>query len=213
MSAFRAFAWLASPPTSSRQELPLRSERVQIASAIALAVLMICSRGQHFASVGALPSASWAVFFLAGALLRPVWTVPAFFALSSSLDLMSLASGTLSDWCLSPAYWALAFAYGALWLGGRVYTRVHLDQWRTLPRLALALIVAGSTGYLLSKGGFYFFSGRYPDPTLAGFVARVPIYFPRALGTLAGYVFAASALYAAIRWAVARHRSHKGAIA
>ena len=41
------------------------SPRAQLAVGIALAVLMAMTRGQHFASVN-LPSASWAVFFLAG---------------------------------------------------------------------------------------------------------------------------------------------------
>nr|WP_158987571.1 hypothetical protein [Lysobacter panacisoli] len=157
---------------------------------------MICTRGQHFASVDALPSASWAVFFLVGALLRPMWALPAFFVLSSALDIASLASGTITDWCLSPAYWALALAYATLWLGGHAYSRRHRDEWRTVPRLVVVLIVAASIAYLFSKGGFWFFSGRYAEPTLAGFVARIPQYYPRALGTMAGYVGAAFALRA-----------------
>ncbi|MGX5731294.1 hypothetical protein ACWKWK_12250 [Pseudoxanthomonas beigongshangi] len=183
----------------SDSALPLASVRAQVLAGIALALLMIATRGQHFASVNALPSASWAVFFLAGALLRPMWALPAFFLLSSLLDFSSLASGTITDWCMSPAYWALAFAYAALWLGGHVYRGLHCDHWRTLPRLALVLVATASVAYLLSKGGFYFFSGRYPEPTMAGFLARVPHYYPRALGTLAGYVGVAFALRAVIR--------------
>lgn len=178
--------------------LPLSSARAQILSATALAALMICTRGQHFASVNALPSASWAVFFLAGALLRPMWALPAFFVLSSLLDFASLASGTITDWCLSPAYWAVALAYAALWLGGTLYARLHRDGWRGVPRLALVLIATASVAYLVSKGGFYFFSGRYPEPTFAGFIARIPQYYPRALGTLCGYTGLAFALRAIV---------------
>lgn len=194
-----------SAQSSSVPTLPLSSTRAQIATAAALAALMIATRGQHFASVDALPSASWAVFFLAGALLSPMWALPAFFVLSSLLDFASLASGTITDWCLSPAYWALAFAYAALWLGGHVYRGVHRDAWRTVPRLALVLVVTATTAYLLSKGGFWFFSGRYAEPTLAGFVARIPHYYPRALGTLAGYVGIAFALRAAVMAGASRH--------
>lgn len=199
-----------SAQSSSVPTLPLSSTRAQIATAAALAALMIATRGQHFASVDALPSASWAVFFLAGALLSPMWALPAFFALSSLLDFASLASGTITDWCLSPAYWALAFAYAALWLGGHVYRGVHRDAWRTVPRLALVLVVTATTAYLLSKGGFWFFSGRYAEPTLAGFVARIPHYYPRALGTLAGYVGIAFALRAVVM-AVASRRAERSA--
>jgi len=176
---------LALQPESS---LPIASTRMQIIVGAALAALMIATRGQHFASVDALPSASWAVFFLAGALLRPMWALPVFFVLSSLLDFASLASGTITDWCLSPAYWAVALAYAALWLGGTFYARMHRDRWNTIAKMALMLVATASVAYLISKGGFYFFSGRYPDATVSGFIARIPQYYPRSLGTLAGYV-------------------------
>jgi len=192
-------------PALSERALPIASTRTQILVAGALAALMIATRGQHFASVNALPSASWAVFFLAGALLRPMWALPAFFVLSSLLDFASLASGTITDWCLSPAYWAVALAYATLWLGGTWYARGHRDTWSAVPRLALVLVVSASVAYLISKGGFYFFSGRYPDATLGGFLARIPQYYPRSLGTLAGYVGLALALRATALGFARRH--------
>lgn len=196
---------LLLPP--SQAALPLRARNGQIAAALALAALMVCTRGQHFATVDALPSASWAVFFLAGALLRPAWLFPAFFVLSSLLDLASLALGRVTDWCLSPAYWALALAYGALWWGGRIYARMHRDRLATVPMLALTLLATSVVAYLISKGGFYFLSGRYPDASWAGFLERIPRYYPRALGTLAGYVGAGFAVYAAARLIESRQRA------
>lgn len=196
---------LLLPP--SQAALPLRARNAQVAAALAPAALMVCTRGQHFATVDALPSASWAVFFLAGALLRPAWLFPAFFVLSSLLDLASLALGRVTDWCLSPAYWALALAYGALWWGGRIYARMHRDRPATVPMLALTLLATSVAAYLISKGGFYFLSGRYPDASWAGFLERVPRYYPRALGTLAGYVGAGFAVYAAARLIESRQRA------
>ncbi|MGH8080154.1 MAG: hypothetical protein ACREP7_06225 [Lysobacter sp.] len=193
------------PPSDT--VLPLRSHNAQIAAAVALAGLMICTRGQHFATVDALPSASWAVFFLAGVLLRPGWAFPALFVLSSSLDLASLALGRITDWCLSPAYWALALAYGALWWGGRFYARMHRDHWSSVPRLVLVLLATSTVAYLISKGGFYFLSGHYPEASWAGFIARVPHYYPRTLGTLAGYVVVGFAVYAVARLIDTRQRT------
>lgn len=178
---------------------PLKSASAQWIAAGLLALLMMATRGQHFASVDALPSASWAVFFLAGVLLRPRAAFVGFFALASLLDIGSLAAGTITAWCTSPAYWVLLPAYAALWFGGRHYATLHREHWNTVPRLVLVLLVTAVVAYLISKGGFYFLSGHYPDATLPGFLLRVPQYFPPALGTLAGYVGVAMLVHAALR--------------
>ncbi|MBM7093009.1 hypothetical protein JTP67_31800, partial [Streptomyces sp. S12] len=56
-------------------------------------------------------------------------------------------------------------------------------------------------------GGFYFLSGRYPDATWAGFLDRIPRYYPRTLGTLAGYVGAGFVVYAVARLFESRQRA------
>jgi hypothetical protein len=187
----------------SNASLPLTSTRSQAIAGAALIALMLCTRGQHFATVHALPSASWAVFFLAGALLRTRWMFVLLFALASALDFGSYAIGTISDWCLSPAYWALLPAYAALWCGGRVYARLHREAWSSVARLAGVLIITALVTYLISGGCYYAFSGHY-TPTLAGFLPRIAQYYPRALGTLAGYVGIAFALLALVRTRVAQ---------
>lgn len=191
-------------PRAAATPLPLHGTAAR-ACGIALAVLMVCARGEHFANVDALPTASWAVFFLAGALLRPLWMLPLLFGIVSLLDLIGLASGSSSDWCLSPAYWALALAYAALWWGGLLSAlQLQRQGWRRVVGPLLTLLISGSAAYLLSKAGFYFLSGRYPHATPGGFIARVPADYLHALATLAGYVGLAFALLAARRSAGAR---------
>lgn len=166
-------------------------------AALGLVLLMILTRGQHFASIDALPSASWAIFFLAGALLSPWAWFAVLFALASALDLISLQTGSIAQWCMSPAYWALVPAYGALWGAGRVYARLHREHLSTLLALGACLLAGATVAYLCSGGGFYFFSGRYPDATLAGFLPRIAEYLPRHLGNLGLYVGFAALVYAA----------------
>ena len=96
----------ADPDTASNRLLSL-SRPTQWALLGALAALMILTRGQHFASIDTLPSASWAVFFLAGALLRPAWIFAALFALAFTLDASAIGSAGASDHCFTPAYAAL----------------------------------------------------------------------------------------------------------
>lgn len=179
--------------------MPALSHSAQYAVAAILALLMLATRGTHLATIDALPSASWAVFFLAGVFLRPAAFFAAFFALASAIDLALLDAGRITQWCLSAAYWALLPAYGALWAAGRVYARWHRDAFATLLPLGLCLLGGAGAAYLCSGGGFYFFSGRYSDPTLAGFAARVANYLPANLGTLALYVGAAGIAYIALR--------------
>jgi hypothetical protein len=196
-----AVASLRSPAANEHKELSMTLSRpMQFGVLGVLALLMILTRGQHFASVDALPSASWAVFFLAGVFFRPPWAVGALIAIASAIDLAALESGKITQWCLSPAYWATMLAYLALWFSGRVYARLyHRDRIATLLPLGVALIATALLAYCISGGGFYFFSGRYPDSSLAGFGERLLHYYPPSLGNLALYVGAAAAVYAVAR--------------
>lgn len=57
------------------------STRYQIIIGLVLALFMVITRGHHFASLQNVPSASWAVFFLAGVYLRSAWSMPGFLLL------------------------------------------------------------------------------------------------------------------------------------
>jgi hypothetical protein len=174
------------------------SSRNQLLVAIALAALLAMTRGQHFGSLN-LPSASWAVFFLAGVLLTPRWLFPALFVEASLLDFGAMQWSGVSDWCLSPAYWMLVPAYGSLWLAGRLYAGWHREQPSSLLLLAAVASIAAFVAYLFSGGGFLFFSGRYPEPSLALLVERIAVYYPRYLGNLALYLGLAVVLYIGVR--------------
>ncbi|EKM96541.1 hypothetical protein C211_07232 [Stutzerimonas degradans] len=123
------------------------STRAQLAIGVALILLLAMTRGQHFASVENLPSASWSIFFLAGFYLRPRAMFALLFAEASVLDFASLASGTISDWCLSPAYWALVPAYGSLWLAGRLFAGWQRGDLRSLALLVPTLVAAAFVAY------------------------------------------------------------------
>ena len=172
------------------------SSRNQLVIGIALAALMAATRGQHFATLHSLPGASLAVFFLAGVYLRPAWALPALLALTWFLDFAAFTWGGASGFCLTPAYVFLLPAYGSLWLAGRWYAARHRFAWATLMPLAAAVFIGAAVCELFSSGGFYFFSGRFAEPTLNEFGARLAKYFPSYLGSLAFYVGIAAAVHA-----------------
>ena len=172
--------------------------RHQIAIGLALAALVIATRGQHFATLHGLPGASWAVFFLAGVYLRSLWALPALLGLAWFLDFAAFTWGGASSFCLTPAYAFLLPAYASLWLAGRWYATRYRFSWTTLAPLAVAVVAGAAVCELFSSGGFYFFSGRFAEPTFAEFGARLAKFFPSYLGSLAFYVAIAATVHAVL---------------
>jgi hypothetical protein len=164
------------------------STRNQLLIGIALTTLMIATRGHHVASLEHLPSASWAVFFLAGLYLRPLWIFPALLALAGFLDYAAITWNGVSSFCVSPAYAMLLPAYGVLWLAGRWYAKRYSFEWTTVMPLSLAVVAGTTVCELLSSGSFYFFSGRFVDTNFAEFGARLVKYFPGSLQAVLFYI-------------------------
>jgi len=54
--------------------------------------------------------------------------------------------------------------------------------------LTASLIIATAISKVFSSGGFYVFSGRYPEPTLIEFGHRFIKYYPSSLSNLAFYI-------------------------
>ena len=172
--------------------------RQQIFIGFALVVMMLLTRSHHWASIHALPDASWAIFFLLGVYVRALWVVPVLIAASVIIDYAAITWGGVSDFCVSPAYWLLIPAYAVLFAGGRFYARGHRLSLMGLLRLmgvALAVVVVAE---LLTSGGFYFFSGRFADPTLVGLIPRLEKYVPPMLSTFALYLGVAVAVHLAV---------------
>lgn len=189
------------------------SNRHQLFIAIALTLLMVTTRGHHFASLEHLPEASWALFFLAGLYLRPAWVFAALLALAALLDYAAITWGGVSSFCISPAYAMLLPAYGALWLAGRWYARHYSFEWRTVMPLSLAVLIGTTTCEVISSGSFYFFSGRFADTTLMEFGARLIKYFPHSIQSVLFYIAIAAVthiVFVLTRNAAAKHNTSEG---
>ncbi len=174
----------------------INSPRTQIVIGIALATLMAATRGHHFGTLEHLPSASWAVFFLAGLYLSSRWVFPALLAEAALLDVAAVTWGGVDNFCVSPAYGFLLPAYGALWGAGHWYTARHRENVVTLLPLAVSLVLGAALCELLSSGGFYFFSGRFEQTNLTQFATRLVEYFPGAFLSVLFYVGIAGGIHA-----------------
>ncbi|MGY3040031.1 hypothetical protein ACVWWQ_001654 [Rhodanobacter sp. TND4EL1] len=177
-----------------------RNQRIGIF--LLLAVVMAATRMHHF---GALPDASWGVFFLAGFWLRGSarWAFPLLIAEAVLVDFFVITGAGLDFWshyCVSPAYWFMPVYFGALWLGGSWLARHQLGlRPATLGLAAVALLVSETVCYLISNGSFYWLSASVPLPRNFGswFVNLGDWYLPF-LSTTAMYVGIGAVLHVGV---------------
>lgn len=171
------------------------SNRNQVTIGLVLVLMMVITRGHHFATLSHLPGASWAVFFLAGFYLRSSWVLPGFLALTWMLDFASFTWGGGSGFCLTQAYVFLLPAYAALWFSGHWYAKQYRFEWRTLMPFVGAVLLGSAVCELFSSGGFYFFSGRFVETSFVEFGGRLIKYYPSYLQSLAFYVGIAAVVH------------------
>lgn len=179
--------------------MSLLSQRQQLIVAAFLALLMLMTRGHHFADINMLPSASWAVFMLAGFYLASKLWFPVFLGIAVALDLIAVYWGGMSNFCVSPAYGFLLPAYGSLWLAGKWLLSKYQFNWAMLLTLVLTLVTVTAVASLFSGGGFYWFSGRYTDPSMVEHFLRFVQSYPNQLSKLSFYIAVAAVVHISFR--------------
>ncbi|GLS90319.1 hypothetical protein GCM10007916_13860 [Psychromonas marina] len=151
---------------------------------------MLATRGNHFETFNQLPSASSAIFFIAGMYLRTIKSFWFFYLLSIVIDLStSYVRGQLGS-CLTVAYPALALSYAAMFAGG-FYGRANWLNKSTLLnilQISTALVTASAIAFFISNGSFYLLSGYFIDPSLNEYILRVQKYFFRSVSNPIFYV-------------------------
>ncbi len=182
--------------TNGRTQLLKLSGRHQLFISLFLILLLAVTRGHHFATIAHLPSASYAVFFLAGVYVSRSWIFPALLAEAAFLDYAAVTWGGVSSFCISPAYLMLIPAYGALWFTGRLFAiRYYHEHWRSLIPLLLLMTAGWFAAELMASGGFYFLSSRFAETTLTEFGGRLIKYGPGTLSSLTFYVGCAAIIH------------------
>lgn len=183
------------------------TQRSRLTIFLVLAVVMAATRLHHF---GAVPDASWAVFFIAGFYLRGSarWAFPALMVLAVLVDYVVITQAGLSFWshyCVSPGYWFLLPAHFSLWAMGSLLRR-HYNG--LTPRTLGLLVVTAFTGVALchffAQGGFYWLSSQVAEPTVAGWAKNYADWFLPYLRTTAIYIGVAAVAHVAVTL-MARH--------
>ncbi len=162
-----------------------------------LVLAMALTRFNHFGSSVALPDASLAVFFLGGLYLTRFhharWVFLALLAEAALVDYYAITAGGTSDWCVTPAYGFLAFAYGAMWFAGKWFAPRHTLSGRSLFEIMIAVTVASTLAFVISNVSFFFFSGRYAEMSAYEYTSRVVQYLGSYVAVALMYVACAVA--------------------
>ncbi|MDP2560433.1 hypothetical protein [Psychrobium sp. 1_MG-2023] len=179
-----------------------------------LTVLMLVTRTHHFASFDQLPSASTAIFFLAGMYLRRLSAFWFFYLLSITLDLSSAyVRGDFSS-CLSPSYPLLALSY-ALMFGAGFYAKPnwqHSALLINIIKLTLVLYAATTVAFFISNGSYYAFSGRFEPLSWQAYSMRFDKYYLRSITNPVFYVVVATAIHFVIARLLVKPSPTHGAI-
>ncbi|WP_297473039.1 hypothetical protein [Ferrovum sp.] len=153
-----------------------------------LALLFVITRNHTWTPTLHLPDASLAVFFLAGLWLTSTLPFLVLLALGAGVDAWAITAGGVSSYCVTPAYVLLLPASTSLWLAGRFLRGSRLTDMAGW--LGTVFLTASATlvAELFSSGGFYFFSGRFVHPSLAGFLPHLLHYSPAVISATVCYV-------------------------
>ena len=168
----------------------------------ALLVAMLLTRS-HI--VNHIQDASWAIFFLVGAYLRPLWAYPVFWLAAFAIDYTVISNGSVSNYCFTPAYGFTFIAYAALWASGRWFAKQSLTSpWQKFSVLGTAVISGTLLSFVISNLGFYAFAGYFSKMPALHYAQSIVQYFPNYLATTVFYVAIAALVQIAMQYSQMR---------
>ena len=164
-----------------------------------LIVLLVPTRLGRLVIDVHLPDAALPTFFLAACFGLRSRALVLLLLTAVGIDLARFALGA-STACVSPGYPLLFVAYGATWFAGRA-ARDWALHWQ-----AAAALGSGLVAFMLTSGGYYLLSGKFPYPSLGEFLERSQRYLPDYLLNVMMYAGAGLLLSAA--WSRVARREH-----
>lgn len=182
-------------------------------TAVTLLAVLIITRSGHFGTSFKLPDASWAMFWLAGALTTR-WRWPAVLMVAAALvDYFVFTHGVISHgvsgYCVTPAYPFLIPAYLSLWLAGRwMVNSLHLNL-RSLSHMTASIVSGVTVAFIISNVSFYVFSDYFATLSAWHYAQDVAHYWPHYLIDTALYAFTGLLIRFIIRTACNIHASHQ----
>ena len=172
----------------------LNTTKYRLLLATVMAVLMLLTRSNQLEWTEVLPSASLAVFFLAGFYLRSYIGFMFFSALAFSIDYWVLYFG--AEGCFTSAYGYIFVGYAVVWRAAKwAGEHQQLHQLAGAIKIITAALLSISAAFLISNASFYVFSGNFSDLSLMDYVARVLRYYQSYLSAPLIYLAVAGVIH------------------
>ena len=165
---------------------------------VLLILVMIATRGSHFATAVSLSDASWAIFLLLGFYSARKSLFIGFIALAALIDYVAVTKLGVSDYCITPAYVFLVPAYFSMWLAGRLFAKYYQPNAMSLLSFTRCAVIGTAACEIISSGSFYFLGGRFGETSLSSFAARLVEYFPYDLMSASIYLGIAALIHVTI---------------
>jgi hypothetical protein len=154
--------------------------------AVAIAFLMILTRGSHVLTSVALPDASLALLLIGGLYLRKAAWFTLFVVLATAIDFGAAAVDSLQAFCLTAGYWGMLPTYAVMWLAG-LWLGKQSNSLNAL-KFTLASLVSTLAAFVISTQTYYLFSGRFPNSGILETMLYGWNYLPSFTGFTAMYL-------------------------
>jgi hypothetical protein len=154
--------------------------------AVAIALLMLLTRGSHVLTSVALPDASLALLLIGGLYLRNAAWFVLFVVLATAIDFGAAAIDSFQAFCLTVGYWGMLPTYAVMWIAG-VWLSEQTNSLDTL-KFSFASLLSTFLAFVISTQTYYLFSGRFPNNGLIETMQYGWNYLPSYMGFTAMYV-------------------------
>lgn len=160
--------------------------------AVAIALLMLLTRGSHVLTSVSLPDASLALLLVGGLYLRRAVWFGLFVLLATVIDFSAAAIDSLQGFCLTDGYWGMLPTYAVMWVAGLWLSKQ--DSSFDVLKFTFAGMLSTFLAFVISTQSYYLFSGRFPANGVIESLQHGWEYLPSYMGFTVMYLVAFWAL-------------------
>jgi hypothetical protein len=169
----------------SQNTMPVLNAKTSIIT-LALAFLMLLTRGSHVLTSVALPDASLALLLIGGLYLKKASWFAFFVLLATVIDFGAASIDSVQAFCLTVGYWGMLPTYTVMWFAG-VWLSKQTDSLNAL-NFTLASLASTLAAFVISTQTYYLFSGRFPNSGVLETMQYGWNYLPSFTGFTAMYL-------------------------